>query len=179
MKFFLIGLQLMLSSYMLNAQNVFPNGFSNALNAVLKDYPNKFESIRGSITISNNGYTRYESWIKIPGSELCLIGDYTTSQEFSIFYLEKPSAKAEEDYLSFITKFKNVALIVSFEKSNEASASRNESYHPTSGGRDIYKKTTFICSSLDSKYNKLVIEVTLLTGEWPNAQMVVSINSGN
>ncbi len=179
MKKFLIAFLLASSSFLLNAQNVFPNGFGNAMNAVVKEYPNKFENIRGSITVSNNDYTRYESWIKIPGSELCLIDDYTTSQKFSIFYLEKSNAKAEEEYISFIAKFTSLPLLISFKKSDEASASRNDSYHPTSGGKDVYKKTTFITTSIDPKYKRLTIEVMLVTGEWPNAQMVVSINSGN
>lgn len=169
----------LLSSLVLNAQSIFPNGFSNAFNAVLKDYPDKFQNIRGTLKESNNEKTWYYSWINIPGSDYCLIDGSINETSLFVNYPEKESFKAEEEYFAFIAGFEKVPLIVSFKKSNLAGDSKNETYYRTSGGKDVYKKTTFIINSANQVYSRLKVVVRLVTGEWPNASMSVWITNDN
>ena len=62
------------------AQGVFANQTNSVIEKVIRDFPNQFRNIKGSVLLENNESINYQSNIQIPGAISCVITSYQSNK---------------------------------------------------------------------------------------------------
>jgi len=117
---FTVVLLLIFSTFS-NAQNVFSNQTTAALEKVIQDYPNKFRNIKGALIINNPQASDYASNIIIPGSLSCIVTEYSSSKDQVVswraeLYESEEFEDAKKQYNKVFTQIKNTIIKLEGEK---------------------------------------------------------------
>lgn len=62
-----------------SSQGVFSNQTNDAIEKVIRDYPNRFRNIKGTLLAENQESINYQSHIQIPGAISCMVTKSNTS----------------------------------------------------------------------------------------------------
>ena len=72
---------LLLFSLGATAQSVFTNQTNAAIEKVIRDFPNQFRNIKGTVLVENKQSVNYQSNIQIPGALSCMVTQHHSSKE--------------------------------------------------------------------------------------------------
>lgn len=96
------------------AQGVFSNGTNTALERVIQDYPNQFRNIKGAMVIQNARATDFESSVKIPGSQSCIVSQSNSSGSAvswkAELFTSASFSDASHKYTEFYNQVKNTVI---------------------------------------------------------------------
>ncbi|MDP4130457.1 MAG: hypothetical protein Q8918_02185 [Bacteroidota bacterium] len=107
MRSILFTIPLMLATASLFAQDdVFSNKTNQALEKVIRDYPNRFHNIKGEMISQHANTTEYKSTIVVPGASSCTVSKYNISS--SDTYSWSCTALHTKDFITARGKFKEI-----------------------------------------------------------------------
>ena len=102
-------------------QSVFTNQTNAAIEKVIRDYPNQFRNIRGSLLLESQESTNYQSHIQIPGALSCVVTRYNVSNKSALAWkaelFESSSFhEAKEKYQDLFAQIRNTIIKIEGEK---------------------------------------------------------------
>ena len=113
-------LVLLLLSLDAAAQGVFSNQTNSAIEKVIRDLPNQFRNIKGTVLLENRQSVNYQSNIQIPGSISCVVTQYHSSKESLSWKAElfqsESFAEAKEKYENIFGQIRNTIVKIEGEK---------------------------------------------------------------
>jgi hypothetical protein len=87
------------------AQDVFSNNTNLALEKVIRDFPNRFNNIKGELLVQHSKTAEYRSTVQVPGTNSCTVTKYVSSNE--IFSWNCRAFESRE-FLQAKSKFKEI-----------------------------------------------------------------------
>ncbi|HVU85033.1 MAG TPA: hypothetical protein VHC50_09335 [Puia sp.] len=106
MKSLLLTCFLMLNAAWLFSQgDVFSNKTNQALEKVIRDYPNRFHNIKGEMISQQANTAEYKSVVLVPGASSCILTKSTSSNDF---FSWSCTALNSRDFQAARAKFKEV-----------------------------------------------------------------------
>jgi len=92
-----------------------PEGISNAFSKVLMDYPYNFRNVSGELELAQAEIENYESKIKLPGAESCLVTRYhsgidTTASWQAVMFRSEEFDKAVKQYQQAFKQLNNSSI---------------------------------------------------------------------
>lgn len=110
-------LLLLLLSLRVTAQGVFTNQTNSAIEKVIRDYPNQFRNIKGSVLLENGESINYQSNIQIPGAISCVVARYQSSLYWKAELFESADFHdAKARYSALFGQIRNTIIKIEGEK---------------------------------------------------------------
>ncbi|HYE56473.1 MAG TPA: hypothetical protein VD996_16605, partial [Chitinophagaceae bacterium] len=116
------GVILLLFLYLYSpAQSVFSNNTNAAIEKVIRDYPNQFRNIRGSVVDESSQAINYQSNITIPGALSCIVTRHNFSKSETItwkaeLYESNNFQEAKNLYKDLYSQIRNSIVRIEGEK---------------------------------------------------------------
>ena len=103
------------------AQSVFTNHTNQAIEKVIRDYPNQFRNIQGSVLQEGQQATNYQSNIQIPGALSCVISKSNFSNRDAMswkadLYESASFQEMKERYTGLYNQIRNSIIKIEGEK---------------------------------------------------------------
>jgi hypothetical protein len=103
------------------AQGVFTNNTNQAIEKVIRDYPNQFKNIQGSMLAEDQQGVNYQSHIQIPGALSCVISKSNFSNKDAMcwkadLYESASFAEMKEKYTALYNQIRNSIIKIEGEK---------------------------------------------------------------
>lgn len=106
MRSLLLTLFLTLNAAWLFSQgDVFSNKTNQALEKVIRDYPNRFHNIKGEIISQHSNTAEYRSVVLVPGASSCTLSKNNSSNDF---YSWSCTALNTRDFMTARARFKEI-----------------------------------------------------------------------
>ena len=104
-----------------SSQGVFANQTNAAIEKVIRDYPNQFRNIKGSMLVESPESINYQSHIQIPGAISCIVTHYSASSKEALCWkaelFESASfQEAKSRYQELFSQIKNTIIKIEGEK---------------------------------------------------------------
>jgi hypothetical protein len=107
MRSFLLTFVLFLNAACLFSQDdVFSNKTNQALEKVIRDYPNRFHNIKGDMISHNENTAEYKSVVLVPGTSSCTVSKFNVSS--SDVYSWSCIALNTKDFITARSRFKEI-----------------------------------------------------------------------
>jgi hypothetical protein len=94
------------AAWLFSQDDVFSNKTNQALEKVIRDYPNRFHNIRGEMISKHANTTEYRSMIMVPGANSCTISKFNISS--NDIYSWGCIALNTKDFMTARAKFKEI-----------------------------------------------------------------------
>ncbi|HEX6180714.1 MAG TPA: hypothetical protein VFZ47_05670 [Chitinophagaceae bacterium] len=102
------------------AQSVFTNQTNSAIEKVIRDFPNQFRNIKGTVLLENHQSVNYQSNIQIPGAISCMVTQHHSNKESlswkaELFQFEN-FHEAKNKYQDLFGQIRNTIVKIEGEK---------------------------------------------------------------
>ncbi len=94
------------AAWLFSQDDVFSNKTNQALEKVIRDYPNRFHNIRGEMISQHENAAEYKSVVMVPGSSSCTITKFSVSS--NEVYSWSCTALNTRDFATARAKFKEI-----------------------------------------------------------------------
>jgi hypothetical protein len=94
------------AAWLFSQDDVFSNKTNQALEKVIRDYPNRFHNIRGEMISQHENAAEYKSVVMVPGSSSCTISKFSVSS--NEVYRWSCTALNTRDFATARGKFKEI-----------------------------------------------------------------------
>lgn len=100
------------------AQGVFSNKTNQAIETVLQDYNNQFNTIKGNLLHENEQASTYQSTVQIPGAASCKIIMYANQsvQWQAVLYSSNSFEESRKRFKELFSQIKNTIIRIDNEK---------------------------------------------------------------
>lgn len=102
------------------AQGVFNNHTNQAIEKVIRDYPNQFRNIQGSLLTEGQQGINYQSYIQIPGALSCVVGKPSYNKNAAYWkadlYESSDFMEMKEKYTGLYNQIRNSIIKIEGEK---------------------------------------------------------------
>lgn len=100
------------------AQGVFSNKTNQAIETVLQDYNNQFNTIKGNLLHENEQASTYQSTVQIPGAASCKIIMYANQsvQWQAVLYSSNSFEECRKRFKELFSQIKNTIIRIDNEK---------------------------------------------------------------
>jgi hypothetical protein len=93
------------AAWLFSQDDVFSNKTNQALEKVIRDYPNRFHNIKGEMISQHSNTAEYKSVVLVPGASSCTLSKNNSSNDF---YSWSCTALNTRDFMTARARFKEI-----------------------------------------------------------------------